>query len=219
MKTQYGMQVDAWGAVVEGRASLASQIEFDVKQKVFLIGPKRMLIRKKKLALDGFFGARQEHVLFIQDLGGGGSATVAFRVARYGNASLELSWRLFEKNVVSESGSCLGQAGLTFFGLVFIGAGILTSLFGYGLCLIIAGIAMLGAGLGWWTFGRRKPSTSTYQQFASRQLAQTVSYVISRALARAGISAREVQVLQRTSVGGLGGMVAANPLDEYRPRF
>src|SRR5712692_7679754 len=123
MDTAYGVQSDAWGALIPERASLVSQLEQGVHDRMDAKGLPKLHYGKQQVALEGSREAR-EHMIFSQDLGGGGWATVALRIAQRGAQDLEVSWRLFEKNTATSLVQAGGQTSLTILGILFICVGI-----------------------------------------------------------------------------------------------
>jgi hypothetical protein len=217
MKTAYGLQVDAWGALIIGKGALVDELKQLLLAGVQERGLERLRITEEKIALDSLSEAR-EHIIFQQDLGQGGLATVALRIARKGKEDLEISWRLFEKNVRTELFWGLSQGALIYLGLIFIGAGIIMIPFGgMGLCGIPFGLFLLGTGLGWWKLGKSKTTASTYQQFDTRSLVQIVDYALMRALASKGVTAQELRVLQRANMSGLGNLAKTDLTTDLIP--
>ena len=215
MKIAYGLQVDAWGALVMNKGDLADELKEMTISTVEERGLEELKITEESVSLDGRSTEdARPHVIFQQDLSQGGLATVALRLARKGAQDLEISWRLFEKNVRTEMAWGLSQGALVFWGLVFLGAGILGSVVGIGLCFLPVGLVLLGAGLGWWRLGKKKTSASTYQQFDSRGLVQMVDYALMKALSSKGVAAQELRVLQEATISGLGKLAKTDAVDD-----
>jgi len=217
MKTAYGLQVDAWGALVIGKGDLADELKRLVVTGVQARGLERLRVSEERVALDSSSEAR-DHVIFRQDVGQGGLVTVALRIAKKGKEDLEISWRLFEKNIRTEQFWGLSQATLITLGLALIGAGIIMIPFGgMGFCGIPLGLFFLGMGLGWWRLGKSKTTASTYQQFDSRSLVQIVDYALMRALASKGVTAQELRVLQQANMSGLGNLAKTDITKDLVP--
>ena len=215
IKTKFGLQVDAWGALAMERADLAQKVEKLTTDAVKERGLEGLTISRESVALGGAFEEAQEYVVFEQDLGGGGRAATLLRVAPRGK-DLDISWRLFEKNVATgilwgmSQGTLLSVGALL--SIVGVGSGLLTG--GVGCVLACPGVIMIGAGMGWWMVGRKKTTASTTQQFDSRALANTVHWALMKALASNAISNQHVQVLRRTSEEDLGKLMPTDVLDE-----
>lgn len=215
MQTKYGLQVDAWGALLMERAPLRDALEAKVIENMKARGLQNFEAFRETVSLDSF-GAR-EHVIFEQRLGGGGAATAALRIFPNNQKDLEISWRLFEKNTVKGVGQGLGQTTLIVLGIGFILVGIPLSLFGVGLLGVCIGIGLIGMGLGWWGTSRNKTTASAFQQFDSRALAQTLDYALMRALSELGVTTQELRILRQSSAAGMGNLKPTNPLDGLDP--
>ena len=210
VKTEYGLQVDAWGALVMDRGDLAEEVEELTIQNLKERELENLTITKAEIRLGG---PAREHVVVGQDLGGGGEATTLLRVVRRAK-DLELSWRLFERNVSKVTLWGMSQGTLIVVGSIFTAAGVLSVAFGIGLCPLAIGVPLLGVGLGWWTIGRKKTTAGTTEQFASRALANTVHWALMKALASKGIASQHLQVLQPATEPGLGKLMPTDMIDE-----
>ena len=208
--TEYGMQVDAWGALVMDRANLAEELEKLTIQNLKERELEKVTITKTEVRLGG---TALEHVVVEQDLGGGGRATTLLRIVPRAK-DLDLSWRLFERNLKKMMVWGMSQHSLITAGIGFIIAGLFTAIFGFGLCFVPVGIVLLGVGLGWWTVGRKKTTAGTTEQFASRALANTVHWALMKALASKGIASQHLQVLQPATEPGLGKLMPTDMIDE-----
>ena len=207
MAANLGSQVDAWGAFIPGKASITEELKKKVVEAMQKRGLQNFSIRDADMNLGGVAASMAEnrqHILFEQGLGRGGTATVALRIAPRGAEDMEISWRLMEKNWASWLIATLGQTGLTIFGILWIILSLAMIPIGIGVCMIIPGIAMLGVAFGWWGVSRSKSQATTYQQFDSRVLAQTVDYCLMVSLEELGVTADELRVLQNAQMGGIG---------------
>jgi hypothetical protein len=212
----FGVQVDAWGALLMGRGNLASQIEEETIKNVESKGLEGLKVEKRDVALEGM-GEAREHVVFSQSLPRAGVATVAMRVAQKGAEDLELSWRLFETNVIKSAGQAGSQGLLLLLGIGFIVVGIPLSIFGVGLIGVCLGVICLLMAFFLWVTSRGKTTASAFGQFDSRVLAQNVDYALMKALASSGVAAQELRVLQKGNMGGLGNLASSSPLDSIPP--
>lgn len=224
VRTGYGIQVDAWGALVMDQAEQLSQIEQDTIHNLKMRGIEGLTVTKAPLRLDGVM---QEHIIANQNLGRGGRAAVALRLSKRGSQDLEISWRAFEKNVRMDWFSGLIQGILVVVG----GFCIITGLFG-ALCMapvfpplllaalvfLLPGIAMVGIAWGWWGASKRKTSAGTTEQFLSRALAATVDRSLMEALANNGVTAQHLKILQRSQTEGLGRLSKTDWIDEISRR-
>ena len=210
IKTQYGLQVDAWGALVMDRGSLGKEVEAETIQNVRERRLEGLAISPSPVTLEG-----REYVAFEQNLGGGGRVATLLRVTPRAK-DLEISWRLFEKNIATGVLWGMSQGTLLAVGILLIivgmGVGVLTG--GIGCVLTCPGVVMMGAGMGWWLVGRGKSTASTTNQYDSRALANTVHWALMRALANQGISDQHLQVLRKTSEPELGKLMPTDVVGE-----
>jgi len=207
MFTSLGRQVDAWGAFIPGRAGLCDELKEKVKASMQNRGIKDLSITEAGMKAGGStipVGEFREHIIIEQKLSVGGTATVALRVAPRGTEDLELSWRLMEKNWATWLLATLGQTGLIVIGLLWIFISLILIPIGVGVCMLIPGVAMIGVAFGWWGVNKTKSQATTYEQFDSRVLAQTVDYCLMSALDELGVTAAELRVLQKAQMGGIG---------------
>jgi hypothetical protein len=211
VRTRFGLQVDAWGALVMEKAELAEEVEKLTIEYVKDRELEGLAIAKGSVDLGG--GSR-EYVAIEQNMGGGGRAAALLRIASRGK-DLDISWRLFEKNVTKSVVWGMSQGTLLVLGTLtsIVGLGVLP-LYGAGLCLLIPGIVMIGASFGWWRVGRSKTTASTVEQFESRALAQMVHWSLMKAMASNGISSAQVQVLQQANTSGLAKLMPTDLVDE-----
>ncbi len=205
------IQVDAWGAYVPGRGNLVDELINGTIDEVKKRNLPKLDIQQGELtiskgALDKVFGAgdAREYLCFIQDLGKSAKATLALRIAPRGSIDLELSWRLFESNATRQALLGLSQAGTIYLGIGLVGAGLLTSIFGYGLCAVPIGIYMIGIGVGWWKNSNQESQLTPEQKFDARALVQTVNYCLMSQLEKLGVSSEEVRTLQASQMEGIG---------------
>lgn len=216
VQTQYGVQVDAWGALLMGRGKMGPQVEQETVKNMEARGLDGLKVKTDRVALEGG-GESRQHTIFSQSLPRGGVATVALRVAQKGAEDLELSWRLFEKNVVGSAGRGIGLSTLLFLGIGFIVVGIPLSALGVGLIGVCLGGIFLVIALFVWLTGRGKTMATTYGQFDSRALAQNVDYALMKALGAEGVAAQELRVLQQANMGGLGNLAPFSLIDQIKP--
>lgn len=202
------VQVDAWGAFLPDRADLASKVKQGVIAEVKRRGIENLTIAEKQVGLgttsQAFVGEKRLHTVFTKKLGGGAVAEVAFRVAKKGANDLELSWRLFEGN----PGKAIAQ-GTVQWSLIIFGGGLsLVSLLlmftGIGICTLPIGVAITGAGFGWWGKSKGKTSASMYQQMDSRALIQSIDFSLMKTLESLGVSSDELRTLVAASTEGIG---------------
>lgn len=205
------IQVDAWGALVPGRGALYSQIKEGVRKKVFERQLPNLDISEGTLDMkrdiyDQWFrsGEPRDYLFFTQNHGKTAISWVALRVAKRGTMDLELSWRLFEGNSAKE----IFKNGLavmkTIFGLILAGAGLLTSIFGFGFIVIPIGVAIAISGINGLRQNQGDRNLTPEQQLDSRILAQTVDYCLMTQLEELGVSSDEVRVLQAAQMEGIG---------------
>ncbi len=98
----------------------------------------------------------------------------------------------------------LGQTGLIVIGALWILISPILIPIGVGVCMIIPGIAMIGVAFSWWGVNKTKSQATTYQQFDSGVLAQTLDYCLMSALEELGVTAAELRVLQTSQMRGIG---------------
>ena len=149
-------------------------------------------------------GEKREHIVFDQKLGGGTVATVALRVAPRGTQDLEISWRLFERNVAKSIFAGMSQTTIVIIGVLWTLMSLALMPLGVGFCTFIIGPIIIGFGMGWWGSSKGKTKATTYQQLDSRALAQAVDYSLMKTLDDLGISKDEIRVLQAAQMEGIG---------------
>jgi len=205
------IQVDAWGAFVPDRAVIIESLKQGVVEEVNGRNLPNLAIRNGTLdtvqgLYDQFFRAEEprEYIFFTKDLGKSASALLALRIAQQGAKDMQISWRLLEDNPNKSALFGMTQGSLVFFGIMITLAGLITSIFGFGLCAIPFGIFMVGAGLGWWRVSANQSQLTPEQKLDSRTLAQTVDYCLMAQLEKHGISAQELRILQASQMQGIG---------------
>ena len=212
VKTKFGLQVDAWGALLMDRAELAEEVEKLTIETIEDRGLEGLTIGRDSINLGGGY---REYVTVEQNLGGGGRATALLRAAARGK-DMDISWRLFERNVGKAVMWGMSQGVLLFLGLlsIIVGLGVIPLTGGAGLCIFIPGVVMVGASFGWWRVGRKKTTAGTVEQFESRALAQIVHWCLMKVLASKGVSSQGLQVLQEASTSGLAKLGPTDLVDE-----
>jgi hypothetical protein len=228
IKSSYGLQVDAWGALLPDRASSEGSLLTDVGDALIereipnLTVTKEMVVFNETLGLGGLFGGKvsevvkpREHLVIRQDLGDGGWATVALRVAQRGK-DLEVSWRLFELNEKVAAAWRAAQMSLIIGGFAVFCIGIPFLVIGIGLVMDTIAPLMIAYGTGWWYMSRNRTTATTFQQFDSRVLAATVDYCLMTQLAKQGVTTHELRIIRGEQITGLGNLVATEPLQEMR---
>ena len=235
MRTYYGFQVDAWGALLMDRASQGGKLEREFEEKLQARGIENLSITKEVVIIDddkgmlwtgpetvrrlrekGNKNEGREHLVVTKDLGEGDLAKLALRIAPHGKNDLEISWRLFEENPKKDKLSRFSQEAQINIGLGIALAGVCSIPFGFGILLVPAGIAVFGAGKGWWSLGRKKSSASTYHQFDAMALAQTADFVLMRVLADNNVSAADLRVIKKSSTEGIGQLMKTDPMNEMK---
>jgi hypothetical protein len=204
-------QVDAWSAFVPDRGNLKSQLQQGVinamkRRKIPNLDLSIGELGISNSALEQIFKAYEtrEYIFFSQTLGMTGKSTCALRIAQRGAQDLELSWRLLESNPTKKLLLGLSQGAIIFLGIAFIGAGLLTIMFGFGFCAIPIGVWLVGSGMGWWGKTNRESQLSSEQRKDSRILAQTVDYCLMKELDKLGVSADELRITQEAQTSGIG---------------
>ena len=214
-RSKYGLQVDAWGAFIPDRGYLEVELQDRVARKMQAKGLGGLTIKREKLKLGdpvsvgGGWEAR-EHIVFVQNLRNGGKATLALRIAKRGVDDLEISWRLSERNILTEWLRACGP----FFSVLLIFLVMVLLLFSTrdifsGFCVLIFGLLMMLGVLIRGLSGLVKllkggPTASTYQQFDTRVLAVTVDHALMVSLDEVGVEPREVRVLRQAQIEGIG---------------
>ncbi len=203
-----GLQVDAWGALVPGRADLAEAIKEALVKEVENRGLEDLTTSTEDLgvgtAAQALVGEKREHLVFEQKLGSGAVASVALRAAPRGQHDLELSWRLMERNLTKSLFAGMSQGTLVTVGILWTLLSLALTPLGVGFCTIIFGPIMIGMGMGWWGQDRGKSRATSYQQLDSRALAQAVDYSLMVTLEELGVSSDELRVLEAAQMDGIG---------------
>jgi hypothetical protein len=205
------IQVDAWGAFVPGRGDLFEKIKEGVAKKVSERELPNLEISEGSLdisrdLLDKWFraGEPRDYLFFVQHLGKTASAMVALRIAKRGTKDLELSWRLLEGNPAKGIFKNVTEGAKIYLGVTIAGAGVLTSIFGFGLAAIPIGAALAGSGIDGLKNNKGARNLTTEQQLDARILTQTVDYCLMSQLEELGVSSDEVRVLQAAQMEGIG---------------
>jgi len=205
------IQVDAWGAFVPGRGDLCQAIKQRVAQKVHERELPNLEIREGSLdisrdVLDKWFrsGEPRDYLFFIQPLGKSASAMVALRIAQIGTKDLEMSWRLFEGNPAKGIFKNVAAGAKIYLGFSVAAAGLITSIFGYGLLAIPVGAGLMGSGIADLKNNKGARHLTAEQQLDARILAQTIDYCLMTELEELGVSSDEVRVLQAAQMEGIG---------------
>lgn len=205
MRTAFGFQVDAWGALIMDKGSLAEETESLFKERIRERGIDGLEITKANVRIDPRDKEEREHLVLTQTLGRKGDlAKLMLRFARRGSNDLEIYWRLFEQNPSQEK----RIVPMFFIGLAltFIGATTLTTS-GLGCILAPFGFMMMGASILVWMSWAKNTSAPPELQFESRALAKTVDYVIMRVLAEKGCNAADLRIIEKAQIEGLGQLI------------
>lgn len=121
-KTKYGIQVDAWAALIPGKGSVSQEVYQHVWKTLneklpYLVRqedvekPRNVTLVADKLSFDYFLSPListtpdqshkpRPHMLVCNRLTGFTQYAVAVRIARWGDNDLEVSWRILEKDFV-----------------------------------------------------------------------------------------------------------------------
>ncbi len=203
-----GTQVDAWGALVPERIDLIEKLKEDVAKEVANRQIPNLTVSTEELGIgtttQALIGEKREHIVFEQKLGGGALAAVALRIAPRGEHDMEISWRLFESNLIKGIATGTTQWGLVIFGGIWSLLSIALMPLGVGFCTFIIGPVIMGFGLGWWGKDRGKSNTTLYQKLDSRALAQAIDYSLMRSLEKLGITHDELRILVAAQMEGIG---------------
>ena len=213
MRTALGFQVDAWGALGMDKASKAKSLEKEFLAKLKNRHVKGLEVTRERLSIDPGNTEKREHIVLTQALGEGDLARLLIRFAKRGK-DLELSWWLFEQNPATDKVGGVSRGVMIFFGIMFLLAGLVGMPFGVGFCLFPIGGAMIGSALGWWKFWTKKTTASTFHQFDSRALAQTVDYVLMRVLATNGFTAGDLRIVKESNIEGLGKLRKSRVIED-----
>ena len=214
MKTEFGFQVDGWGSLIMDKAPKAALLETQFISKLKERGLEGLEIEKGLVKLDKHETEERDHLIIKQDLGEGDIAKLIMRFAKRGANDLEISWRLFEDNPSKALGRSWGQGAALFIGGLMIFTGIIGAPLGIGCIFIPIGTMLIGSSLGLWRHWRKNTSASSFHQFDSRALAQTVDYVLMRVLAENGFSAADLRIVKKANIEGLGELALTDPADE-----
>ena len=198
----YGNQVDAWAALVIDKASMEKAIQDKLIALVKVKELQNLEIRHEGVRFDDsiFVGGGMralEHLVFKQALGDGAIATVAVRVAPQGAHDLGISWRLMERNWLTELLQNLPAYILWFVSFIslmaFLSGGNANQALGF-LCGVPAFF------WAWVLYG----STSTHQRVGTRMLLVAVDHALMQALEELGVEPEEVRVVRAAQSEGVG---------------
>lgn len=205
------IQVDAWGAFVPGRGDLVDKIKEGVAKKVNERELPKLEIREGSLdirrdLLDKWFraGEPRNYLFFTQNFGKTASAMVALKIEKRGTKDLELSWRLLEGNPAKGIFKNVTEGAKIYLGVAVAGAGLLTSIFGFGLAAIPIGAGLAASGIAGLRNNKSDRNLTTEQQLDARILAQTIDYCLMLQLEELGVSSDEVRVLLAAQMEGIG---------------
>ena len=216
-KTNYGPQVDAWGAYVPMQGHLETDLQDRVIRKMKAKGLIGLNVIEQKLrfhdpSFTGGGGAAQEHIIFIQDLGNGGKAAFALRIARRGLQDLGISWHLFERNARAEqyrAGCPIAAVPIILFlmGLLvlsspgnFFDASILYDFLVMIICLSVALVLLVFGLFGVVRMTKGASSVSTNQHIETLILGETVCHALMLSLQELGVDRTEVRVVQNAQI-------------------
>ena len=205
------IQVDAWGAFVPGRGNLVERLRKGVIKEVSERELPNLEITQGSLDIakdiaDKWFraGEPREYIFFTEHLGKTAVAMVALRIAKRGTKDMELSWRLFEGNPAKGIFKAATQGAKIYAGAAVAGAGLITSIFGFGTIAIPIGLEMMGSGIGGLGKNKGARHLTAEQQLDARILVQTIDYCLMSKLEELGVSSDELRVLQASQIEGIG---------------
>lgn len=218
-RTVYGPQVDAWAAIVSMKGDLEAELQNRVVTKMEDKGLAGCEVAWRDLRFHdpiGFGGGREplEHIIFTQDLGNGGKAAFALRIARLGLKDLEISWRLFARNTRTEMNRTAGPFAGAFAALIIMGlltmsspgnlydGSILVSMLMMIVGLIIALVLVLAGFRGVVGFGKGEPSITTPQRLNTLLFGKLVYQSVMGSLDELGVEPHELEVVQQAQLIG-----------------
>jgi len=205
------IQVDAWGAFVPSRGSLVERLRENVIKEVSERELPNLEITAGSLDIandivDKWFrtGEPREYIFFTYHLGKTAVAMIALRIAKRGTKDMELAWRLFEGNPAKGVFKAVAQGAKIYVGAAVAGAGLLTSIFGFGSIAIPIGLEMVSSGMGGLGKNKGARHLTTEQQLDARILVQTIDYCLMLGLEKEGVSSDELRILQASQIEGVG---------------
>lgn len=216
-RTNYGPQVDTWEAYIPMKGPLEIDLQDRVIRKMQAKGLDGLNVMRQRLrfydpALTGGGGVAREHIIFTQDLGNGGKAAFALRIAKRGREDLDISWHLFERNIRTEQNRTVGPFAGAFIVLFVMGLIVLSSpgnlydgsvlydLFVMIVCLSLSLIFMLTALIGKIREIKGESSVSTNQHLDTLVLGETVCHALMLSLQELGVDRYEVRVVQQAQI-------------------
>lgn len=190
-----GKEVNNWQAMLPGMAFRAEEVANRFLERVQSRNLPDTTIRQTELS-SGLMTAKRPYWLVEKALGTGSRATIAVRFENSSTQDLIIEWRHFEQNVLMTGTRWLAKGAGLYLGIGVLGAGLLTSIFGFGLFLIPIGIWII------WSSTRKKQGSDLVgdQNKDSWMLEQTVDAALREAIDLVGISKdliREVPKGQR----------------------
>jgi hypothetical protein len=182
-----GNRVASWQAMIPGMAD-----KTEIVTKVFLqqLDQRKLpnvSIGQGQLRL-GTLSQPRGYWFVQRSLGWGSQATTAVCIAPFGERDLYVEWQHFERGLVA-----LAQGGTEiYFGIAFVGAGLILSLTGTGLCLIPIGIILIAHGI-----KKIKERLGGFQSQDSWMLSQAVDAGLREALDLVGIGKELIRELPK----------------------
>jgi hypothetical protein len=205
------IQVDAWGAFVPGRADIVEGLREGVIKDVTERELPNLEITTGPLDIardniDKWFraGEPRDYIFFTDHLGKTAAAMVTLRIAKRGTKDMELSWRLFEGNPAKGVFKVALEGVKIYIGAAVAGAGLLTSIFGFGAIAIPIGLEMISSGIDNIRGKKTERNLTAEQQLDARILVQTIDYCLMSQLEKFGVSSDELRILQASRIEGIG---------------
>ena len=182
-----GNHVSSWQAMIPGMAD-----KMEIVAKVFLhqLCQRQLpgvIIGQGQLKPSTLSQPR-DHWFIQRNLGWGSRATTAVCIMAFGERDLYVGWQHFERGLAA-----LAQGGTEiYFGIAFVGAGLILSLVGAGLILIPIGIILIAHGT-----KKIKARLGGFQSQDSWMLSQAVDAALKEALDLVGIGKDLIQELPK----------------------
>jgi hypothetical protein len=212
----HGNQVDAWAALIVGKTKMQTAIENKLIEKIEAKGLLRLEIGFEGIRFDDslFIGGALRalrHIVFRQRLGDGAIVTVAVRVEQQGTHDLGVSWRLMERNKLTEflqnlPAYFLIVVSLFFCSLLFSSDGE-NRFFG-----VLCGFPLFFWGLVLWSSAVQKRkiegSTSTHQKVATRMLLVAVDHALMEVLEELEVEPEDIKIIRSAQSEGVGKLFA-----------
>lgn len=138
----FGSEVDQFQDMEPGLGNYAK----DVEDKFIEIFKSRAIpntgMRTVELGT-GALSDKKPYIIIEQTIGTGAKASSAVNISKYGTQDLQIERRHFEQGLIVTAAKTAERAAEVTIGYVLVGAGILLSFVGIGLCVIPIGIIFI----------------------------------------------------------------------------